>query len=89
MLGFASKAHIVAQGQLDDNEGRDTLSPTAGMRFLILLFNILALLGATFMQFALAEAILRDLRARRRRPSTAEPRSWKHRLCTSPACLSP
>jgi len=43
VLGFASTAHmahIVAQGQLDDNEGRDTLTPTTGMRFLILLSNI-------------------------------------------------
>ena len=59
VLGFASTAHmahIVAQGQLDDNEGRDTLTPTTGMRFLILLSNILALLGATVMQFDFAQA---------------------------------
>ena len=59
VLGFASTApmaHIVAQGQLDDNEGKDTLSPTAGMRFLILLSNFLALLGATLMQFDFAQA---------------------------------
>jgi hypothetical protein len=57
VLGFASTApmaHIVAQGQLDDNEGRDT--PITGMRFLILLSNILALLGATVMQFDFAQA---------------------------------
>ena len=93
VLGFTStthKAHIVAQGQLDENEGSDTLSPSAGMRFLILLSNILALLGVTVIQFdfAQAEAIF-AIYARDGDDRVQQTSRWKHRLRTSPACLSP
>ena len=36
------KARIVCQGNLERKNGEDTFSPTAGMRFLFLFFNILA-----------------------------------------------
>jgi hypothetical protein len=55
------KARIVCQGNLERKNGEDTFSPTAGMRFLFLFFNILALLGMTTLQFDFTQAYLNGL----------------------------